>query len=192
VAARSKTQDTANSFKRLSFTRAQVGATQEAEDTGREASPACVVRPCIPTHNTPRQSHAYRRDARQVAKQGIDQDPEPHWLRKAGRDRIIVDHLGKEGLVITPMRAGGRRSSLNNGLVNHLNRPKTLRGCRAHDVESSSDNLHQNPQKIRPRSLPRFPARQTGSKSSDIQGRLAFIRQANSNGGAPLAVNCEC
>jgi len=33
----------------------------------------------------------------------IDQDPDPHWLRKAGHDRIIVDHLGKEGLVITPI-----------------------------------------------------------------------------------------
>jgi hypothetical protein len=33
----------------------------------------------------------------------IDQDPDPHWLRKAEHNRIIVDHLGKEGLVITPI-----------------------------------------------------------------------------------------
>ena len=39
-----------------------------------------------------------------AAERRIDQDPDPHWLRKAGRNRIIVDHLGKEGLVITPMR----------------------------------------------------------------------------------------
>jgi hypothetical protein len=38
-----------------------------------------------------------------MREESIDQDPDPHWLRKAGHDRIIVDHLGKEGLVITPI-----------------------------------------------------------------------------------------
>ena len=47
---------------------------------------------------------------RRVMKEGVeecggwkvDQEAYTHWLRKAARSRIIVDHLGKEGLLFTP------------------------------------------------------------------------------------------
>ena len=41
----------------------------------------------------------------------VDQEAYTHWLRKAARNRIIVDHLGKEGLLFTPTLHTSQRCS---------------------------------------------------------------------------------